>query len=409
MSNLKRKPRILLIGGSSTRSGVPRHLTHLCKALKDRADITVLSDRNQGGFDEVQTLTVTHREISGLATTLSPLRSLRALLALRSEIQCGDYDLVWAHARLPVILTRVLWHTLPKPRPRLTVTFHGLPFTQGHHVVSRITSRALEHLMLRLGPRMDAIFLTEAQKNLYLKHVSRRDVEKLRPHVLNNCSDVGPLPQVRHRSKRTRLVMTGRVSYQKNLIAAARLFAHLPESYQLDLYGPGTDEPYLRESFARHLSATALTRVGFHGPTDDMAAVLAKADGYLLTSRYEGLPIGAIEAMEAGLPAILPKIEGTHSLLSQHPYSLGLNLTDFERDAVGAVSLMSRTQENGDAARREIRLAWAKSYSPEVWMCDLHRLVADLTIAPNVTNETTSLPNKAEPQRKFAIEGSIAS
>ena len=97
------KPRIVLIGGDGARSGVPRHISHICNALEGRACLTVVSDRDKGGYRNVPQ----HVAIPGLGTRRNLVEAVKAAKILLAYLRTSDADLFWFHARLPVIIARL--------------------------------------------------------------------------------------------------------------------------------------------------------------------------------------------------------------------------------------------------------------------------------------------------------------
>jgi len=63
-------------------------------------------------------------------------------------------------------------------------------------------------------------------------------------------------------------------------------------------------------------------RVEFLGERRDVADLLALADGFILTSRSEGLPNALIEALASGLPIVATAVGGVPELLQGTPNSI---------------------------------------------------------------------------------------
>ncbi|OED50703.1 hypothetical protein AB838_01145 [Rhodobacteraceae bacterium (ex Bugula neritina AB1)] len=354
-------PRLLLIGGDGHPSGVPRHIRHLCTALQDQAQITVISDENHGGYDGLDG--ATHIIVPGLQSRLSARHLMRGWCGLGRVLRAQGAQVIWLHARLPVLFGRMmlalrLWR--PKAA-RVVVTYHGLPFGPGHKLMAGGVSKMLEKGLLSACPPLDLVFLSQDQARRMTAAMGAR-MGRHRVHVLPNSSDLGPLPEVAHGPGR-HLVMTGRCGWQKNYPLALRLFAHLPDDYTLTLCGAGTEAAGFQAEAAEILPPEALARVRFAGPLSDVRPALAGADGYLLCSRYEGLPIGAIEAFEAGLPLILGTFDGADELAATHPMALCLEFEDLARDAGQITALLEGYTARRDAATQEIRTAWAKAWS----------------------------------------------
>ncbi len=360
-----------MIGGDGCFSGVPKYIDQLMRALQGQARISVMSDTNRGGYDFVAEQGGTLHEIAGLKTTLSPFRALNALRNLRRALRGGEFDRVWAHSRMSVLLLRAAMLGLSRKQrgqiPQVIVTYHGLPFDAGHRQPFATLSKWFERIFLRLTPSHHLCFLSNGAQQRF-QHAIGADICKRHKCIaIMNCSDLGPLPALDKPANERVIVMTGRAGYQKNLGKAAQLFARLPDHYRLVLCGSGTDRPEKRAMFAQHITADALGRVAFVGPVADIRPYLAQADLYLMTSRYEGMPIGAIEAFEAGLPAALSQIEGTRELLATHPMAAALPLQDLSQDAARIDELTTTYLSDRGANTAAIHAAWAQSHSFAHW------------------------------------------
>ena len=70
----------------------------------------------------------------------------------------------------------------------------------------------------------------------------------------------------------------------------------------LHLLGDGSLRPMLEETVAGDRS------IRFHGVRSDVSSWLLAADGFVMPSRFEGLPLAGVEAIGAGLPCIFSDI-----------------------------------------------------------------------------------------------------
>jgi len=95
------------------------------------------------------------------------------------------------------------------------------------------------------------------------------------------------------------------------LAAAAQLMPRYPQ-LQFEIAGDGPRLAELRE-LARTLGLG--DRVVFLGHREDVPALLAQADAFVLPSRSEAFPNGAIEAMAAGLPVVASATGGLLDLI----------------------------------------------------------------------------------------------
>lgn len=93
------------------------------------------------------------------------------------------------------------------------------------------------------------------------------------------------------------LVVARLAEKQKNISAILRIWKDFyphHKNYRLQIVGYGPDEQYLRD-YAKSLS---LEGVEFVGKTNTPQKYYAKAKFFLMTSRYEGLPMTVIESMQ---------------------------------------------------------------------------------------------------------------
>lgn len=377
-----RRPRILLIGGDGGLTGVPRYLMQMVQALHDSADITVLSDVHAGGFDRLQAAGVRHIVVEGLRTSRSPFLAAKALWRLRTILAAEEFDLVWAHARMAVILSRLVMIRPDRGgTARFAITHHGLPFEDGYPWPYAMALRMWERAMLRLVRPHHIFVLTDRAKARYCAAVPLDTLARHRLHVFQSCSRLNPLPSVADPAGPRRLIMTGRDSHQKNLPAALQLFAHLPDRYHLVLCGPGTDGPAFRGQMSRILTPAQQARVTLMGPLSDIRPELARASGYLLTSRYEGLPLGALEAWEAGLPLAMVRIDGTADILSRHPLVTVLDAgagRDLLQQAQAVDRMISRYLDDTETWSDRIRQTWAEQHAFSPWAENLRCLVRQM-------------------------------
>ena len=134
-------------------------------------------------------------------------------------------------------------------------------------------------------------------------------VDPTRVRVINNPVDLGrvrerarePLPIVRPRP----FVLTvGRLEHQKgqDLLLRAYAASKTRATHDLVVIGRGTLEASLR---ALSADLGVAGQVHFEGFVDNPWAWMAKADLFVLPSRWEGFPTVAVEALAVGVPALL--------------------------------------------------------------------------------------------------------
>ena len=107
------------------------------------------------------------------------------------------------------------------------------------------------------------------------------------------------------------VLTVGRLTHMKGqwhlIDAVPDLAAHFP-GLAVVLLGDGP----LRSSLETRAEALGVSEhVCFAGYRPDARRLLAAADVFVLPSRHEGMPLAALEAMEAGLPVVATRVIGT--------------------------------------------------------------------------------------------------
>jgi glycosyltransferase involved in cell wall biosynthesis len=125
---------------------------------------------------------------------------------------------------------------------------------------------------------------------------------------------VGPAPPPAARGELvppgTKLVLAvGRLVEQKNHELAIRAISQVPGA-TLAIVGDGPLRPEL-ERLAAELDAPVL----FTGVRRDARALMGAADAVALPSRWEGLPLTALEALASGTPLVATDVRGLRELL----------------------------------------------------------------------------------------------
>ncbi|GAB4284487.1 MAG: hypothetical protein Kow0058_03610 [Roseovarius sp.] len=183
-------------------------------------------------------------------------------------------------------------------------------------------------------------------------------------HVLPNAV-IDVIPPWRPLAARAaRLVSIGRLRPEKRFDLMIRAFARLHAAHpsvRLTIHGEGPERPAL-EALCRALGLAGA--VHLPGETRDVAAALARADGFLCTSLREGLGNAIIEAQAAGVPVLSVDCPfGPRQLLRGGRAGLLVGGDDVAALAA-ALFRFHRDRAAREAWRRAAR-AVARSYSVE--------------------------------------------
>lgn len=113
------------------------------------------------------------------------------------------------------------------------------------------------------------------------------------------------------------LISTGRLTPQKDLGMLLSAFAELAAldiKAHLLIVGSGQEQARLEE----RTRALGLGRyVSFLGARGDIAELLGASDIFVLSSIWEGIPVGLLEAMSAGLPVVATAVGGVPEVVGK--------------------------------------------------------------------------------------------
>ena len=119
------------------------------------------------------------------------------------------------------------------------------------------------------------------------------DIEKIRGTINEPC---------RTKGDGNRFISAGRLTHQKGYDRLLEWFAALGDpSAHLTILGDGAEKSKLEEK-SKSLGING--QVDFRGFMEQPWPLFAGADAYLLSSRWEGMPNGALEALACGSPVI---------------------------------------------------------------------------------------------------------
>jgi len=165
--------------------------------------------------------------------------------------------------------------------------------------------------------------VTAVSQAVAASHLADRMVSKQRLFLLPNGVDVDawkPNPAARRALRRELGIKdeflwfaAGRLDPVKDYSTLFWAFAQMPSTDMLVIAGSG---PLLEElgNLATRLGIGP--RVRFLGFQPDLLRWMQAADGYALSSRWEGLPMGLMEAAACALPAVATDVPGTREVVA---------------------------------------------------------------------------------------------
>ena len=202
-----------------------------------------------------------------------------------------------------------------------------------------------------LPDRVTAVSHSAAENYVQVRMVSEKQLS-----IMPNGIEIGEQPTslAERQTARKHLGLSnnfewlaiGRLETVKDYPTLLRAFTQLMQNTTLSIAGVGRDEIELRR-LADELGIQS--RIRWLGFVDNLSPWLQAADSYVLTSLWEGLPVGILEASAHGLSVVATDASGVRDAL---PDSCAAWIAPI-KNADGLGSAMQRMMELTQEERRE--------------------------------------------------------
>ena len=238
----------------------------------------------------------------------------RGLLRVARLVRAWRPDVVHSHMVHANLLARAL--RLIAPVPALVSTIHNI-YEGGRLRMAayRLTNGMVDHMTIVSQAAADRFIRDRIVPARLLTVVPNGvDTEQIR-----NIPP-GTRPSLRRTlgvEDRFVWLAVGRFEVAKDYPNMLRAFARLRERQPravLLLVGRGSLQEET-EALVRELGLGETVR--FLGVRDDVPLVMSAADGYVMSSAWEGMPMVLLEAAAAGLPIVSTRVGGNHEVVLQ--------------------------------------------------------------------------------------------
>jgi glycosyltransferase involved in cell wall biosynthesis len=279
-----------------------------------------------------------------------------AALRFRRLLASGRYDLVHLYGIRMATIGRLAARTLAA-RPVVVHGIRGLHVTEGEHA-SDARTRAIMAVERQLARWTDA-YLANSQGAVAFMTAHGLPAGKF--EVIPNGIDLDLWPAPAPRPPRARPVAVCVANFrprkrQEDLIDAVALLAAEGVALECRFAGAGSTLDAMRERASARGIADRVTFLG-SVPPGRLGPVLADADIAVLPSAWEGMSVGMLEAMAAGLPVVATDVPGTREIVVE---GVTGRLVPVRRPDLLAAGLSALARDDalrrryGDAGRRRI-------------------------------------------------------
>ena len=169
-----------------------------------------------------------------------------------------------------------------------------------------------------------AVFQTQTVRNTFSGRIFRNST------VIHNPIMDDNLPFVDFEKREKEIVGIGRLTEQKNFALLVDAFAELrPQGYVLKIYGDG----HLRKDLEKQIKELNVSdQVKLMGHVDRVVNHIAKAEIFVLSSDWEGMPNALMESMAMGLACVATDeaTGGSRDLITEEENGLMVPVKDKE-------------------------------------------------------------------------------
>ena len=327
-----------LVDSIFTIGGVQRVTAVIAEALTKDYDVTIVTfdrpEKKDLSLYQLADYPITYQFISypDISPTKNKLCKAYSYLYRKILPQCGLTSDLYAHSSFPKERRDVLIKVIKEGRFDAVIGVHAFLSMRLATIKKELGStktvgwihNSFEALLSEgspyIGTELKYHYGRQLQKLDEVAALYQQDAEMyqkafgFRPSVIYNPLTLKP--GTRSDGQQKRFLAVGRFSPKHKgfdlLIQSFALFAQKNQEWQLDIVGDGPEKGQL----TRMIIENGLeTRVRLHSFTNEIQAYYSSASIYVLSSRWEGMPLVLVEAMSHGLPIIASDIPTCQEIL----------------------------------------------------------------------------------------------
>jgi len=303
--------RILFLSTSMGMGGADQQLLSAARELRARGhDIMIVSLTALGAMGIEAQAEGFRAESLGMARGVPDPRGLLRLVRL---VRAWRPDVIHSHMVHANLLARAL--RVMAPVPALVSTIHNI--TEGGALLMagyRASNALVDHMTI----------ISQAAADRFIRdRIVPRRLLTVIPNGVDPRQFARVAPEARDALRRSLALgdefawlAVGRFELAKDYPTMLRAFATVRERHPgalLLLVGEGALQAE-SEALARTLGLAPAVR--FLGVRRDVPQVMRAADGYVMSSAWEGMPMVLLEAAAAGLPIVTSDVGGTGEVVA---------------------------------------------------------------------------------------------
>lgn len=355
--------RILQICTAFYAGGIQRHMMELSESLRKKGHAIFLAGESGPWLDETTDLDYLPLNLLDVSTHLNDdvsilsriIQALKCSFKLRNYLRINRIELIHAHESAPAIVAKLASIGMGIP---IIVTYHG-------SAPARIKS--FGHIC-----RLTAQLVITPSHRCATELNEQAGVPKEIIEVIG--LGVQPPPAIetdrvnQHRKKllgpesKLLVVIIARLDHQKGIDILIEVVQKVKAHRQDIRFVVIGDGPLRKEVREWATNAEVENFLHFDGESNEPYLYLKAADVFLLTSRWEALPITIAEAFQAGLPVVATDTGGVKELVD---LSVGrvVPIGDVEALSASILEICSDDEQRQKMSKEAIKLSREKRFS----------------------------------------------
>lgn len=307
----------IIIVTNADLAGAPIHVLEIARGLKEKGETSIFV------FGEIGPIEKLCREyghlvyvIKHMRSKISPVADFIAIVNILKIVLKHKPSIIHVHSTKAAMLGRCAGLLLGV---KVIYTVHGWGFGAGRQPLLSKLIWLIEKTLVYSTSKYIAVSKCDKEQGVS----SLRIPEEMIDVIYNG------IPDINNHSDREKIlydcIMVARDDLQKDYNTLFKALSIL--KFRLAVVGRGTDTIDFKHR-ARMICGENISMVEFLGLRSDIADLLRQSRVFVLSSKYEGLPISIIEAMRAGLPIIASNVGGVPEMVSSENGRL-VNAGDF--------------------------------------------------------------------------------
>jgi glycosyltransferase involved in cell wall biosynthesis len=297
--------KILLLSTNADLAGAPLHVREIASFLVcDGHDVLVVFGSDGLTRKALIDVGVKTHIVKGMRSSINPLQDLIVYQSLLRLVKSERPDIIHCHSAKAGMIGRLVAAHLKIPS---VYTVHGWGFGSGRKPLVGFILKAIEQTLKRFTMHFIAVSESDRKVGIRDLKIPSPNITTIRNGVSYSVSD----PDLRPID--AKVIMVARNEYPKDYITFAKALAESTVQSAL-LVGGGTDDPEFKATIDSTVAGKC--KIQYCGLRTDVQSLLESASIFVLSSRYEALPLSIIEAMSKGLPIVASDVGGVRELVT---------------------------------------------------------------------------------------------